>query len=69
MSYDKAAEAATFIKSKYAADVAIAIVLGSGRPLFLDKVDSFGLKLMEAKTFDLGSVQLKYKPKKTAAKR
>ena len=38
------------------------VVLGSGRPLFLDKVDSFGLKLLEAKTFDLGAVQLKYKP-------
>ncbi len=45
------------------------VVLGSGRPLFFDKVDSFGLKLVEAKTFDLGAVQLKYKPapaKKTA---
>ncbi len=38
------------------------IVLGSGRPLFLDEVDSFGLKLVEAKTFDRGAVQLKYKP-------
>lgn len=47
------------------------VVLGSGRPLFLDKVDSFGLKLMEAKTFDLGAVQLKYKAaqvKKTSRK-
>jgi dihydrofolate reductase len=38
------------------------VVLGSGRPLFLDEVDSFGLKLLEAKTFDHGAVQLKYKP-------
>lgn len=48
------------------------VVLGSGRPLFLNKVDSFGMKLLEAKTFDLGAVQLKYKPaphKKTAKKR
>jgi dihydrofolate reductase len=48
------------------------VVLGSGRPLFLDKVDSFGLKLVEAKTFDRGAVQLKYKPasvKKTSKKR
>jgi hypothetical protein len=40
--------------------------------LFLDKVDSFGLKLMETKTFDRGAVQLKYKPapaKKTSKKR
>jgi dihydrofolate reductase len=37
------------------------VVLGSGRPLFLDNVNSFGLKLLEAKTFDLGAVQLKYK--------
>lgn len=48
------------------------VVLGSGRPLFLDKAASFGLKLVEAKTFDLGAVQLKYKPapaKKTGKKR
>lgn len=38
------------------------VVLGSGRPLFLEEVDSFGLKLLETKTFDLGAVQLKYKP-------
>jgi dihydrofolate reductase len=38
------------------------VVLGSGKPLFLDKVDSFGLKLVEAKTLDLGGVQLRYKP-------
>jgi len=41
------------------------VVLGSGRPLFQDEVDSFGLKLLEAKTFDLGAVQLKYKPSPT----
>lgn len=48
------------------------VVLGSGRPLFRDKVDSFGLKLVEAKKLDLGAVQLKYKPaaaKKTGKKR
>lgn len=48
------------------------VVLGSGRPLFLDEVDSFNLKLVEAKTFDLGAVQLKYKPapaKKSGKKR
>ncbi|MGH9907470.1 MAG: dihydrofolate reductase family protein [Pyrinomonadaceae bacterium] len=31
------------------------VVLGKGRPLFLDEVDSFGLKLLQAKTFDLGA--------------
>jgi dihydrofolate reductase len=36
------------------------IVLGGGRPLFLEKGDSFNLKLLEAKTFDLGAVQLRY---------
>ncbi|HET6889843.1 MAG TPA: dihydrofolate reductase family protein [Pyrinomonadaceae bacterium] len=46
------------------------VVLGNGRPLFLNGVDQFGLKLMEAKKFDQGAVQLKYKPapnKKRAA--
>jgi dihydrofolate reductase len=38
------------------------IVLGKGRPLFFDEVDSFDLKLLESKTFDLGAVQLKYNP-------
>ena len=38
------------------------VVLGSGRSLFLDEVDSFGLKLLETKTFKRGAVQLKYKP-------
>jgi len=40
--------------------------------LFLDKGDQFGLKLIEAKKFDLGAVQLKYKPapnKKVGKKR
>jgi dihydrofolate reductase len=36
------------------------IVLGRGRPLFLNKVDSFSLKLLEVKSFELGAVQLKY---------
>jgi dihydrofolate reductase len=37
------------------------VVLGSGRPLFLNKVDPFGMELLETKSFDLGAVQLKYK--------
>jgi dihydrofolate reductase len=39
------------------------VILGSGRPLFMDKdkIEAFGLKLLEAKKFDLGAVQLKYK--------
>jgi dihydrofolate reductase len=43
------------------------VVLGDGRPLFLDKdkKDAFGLKLLEAKKFDLGAVQLKYEPAPT----
>lgn len=48
------------------------VVLGSGRPLFLNEVDSFGLKLLEAKAFVRGAVQLKYKPapaQKTGKKR
>ena len=48
------------------------LVLGEGRPLFLDEVDSFGLKLLEAKTFDRDAVQLKYEAaptKKTGTKR
>jgi dihydrofolate reductase len=48
------------------------VVLGSGRPLFLDHVDSFGMKFLEMKAFDLGAVQLKYKAdatKKIAGKR
>jgi dihydrofolate reductase len=43
------------------------VVLGGGRPLFLDKVDSHDLKLVEAKTFDLGVAQLKYTTDKTAS--
>lgn len=38
------------------------VVLGSGRPLFLDESDSFGSELGKVKKFDLGTVQLKYKP-------
>jgi hypothetical protein len=48
------------------------VVLGSGRPLFLNNVDSFGMKLLEMKSFDLDAVQLKYKmaaTKKIATKR
>jgi dihydrofolate reductase len=37
------------------------VVLGGGRPLFLNNVDSFGMKLLEMKSFDLDAVQLKYK--------
>jgi hypothetical protein len=35
-------------------------VLGSGRPLVGDKVASIDLKLLNAKTLDLGGVSLKY---------
>lgn len=48
------------------------VVLGSGRPLFLNHVDPFGMKFLEMKSFDLGAVQLKYKTaatKKIAMKR
>ena len=38
------------------------IVLGGGTPLFLDKVDKFELKLLEATRFDRGAVLLKYRP-------
>jgi dihydrofolate reductase len=38
------------------------VVIGSGRPLFRDKVDTFDLKLMETKPFDRGAVLLKYRP-------
>lgn len=41
------------------------VVLGSGRPLFLNGFDQFGLKLVEVKKFDKGAVQLKYKPAPT----
>jgi dihydrofolate reductase len=43
------------------------VVLGGGRQLFRDKLDSFDLKLVEAKTFDRGAVQLKYTAGKTAS--
>lgn len=43
------------------------IVLGEGRPFFDEKVQSLNLKLIEAKTLDRGSVELKYTPAKTAA--
>ena len=36
------------------------VVLGSGRPLFGDTVDTLAMKLLTAKTHDLGSVQLRY---------
>lgn len=36
------------------------VVLGSGRPLFRDKVDSLDMKLLETKALDSGSVLLKY---------
>ena len=36
------------------------VVLGSGRPLFRDKVDTLDMKLLKARTHDLGSVLLKY---------
>ena len=48
------------------------VVLGQGRPLFLNAVDQFGMKLLEMKSFDLGAVQLTYKAdanKKIARKR
>jgi dihydrofolate reductase len=36
------------------------VVLGSGRPLFRDKVPSIDMKLLNAKPLDLGAVSLKY---------
>lgn len=36
------------------------IALGSGRSLFLDKVDSLAMKLLNAKSFDRGAVLLAY---------
>ncbi len=38
------------------------VVLGTGRPLFRDKVDTLEVKLLKAKTYDLGTVLLKYAP-------
>lgn len=48
------------------------VVLGDGRSLFEGGIDSFGLKLVEVKSFDLGAVQVKYRPapaKKISKKR
>jgi dihydrofolate reductase len=36
------------------------VVLGNGRPLFGDQVASTNMKLLDAKTLDLGAVSLKY---------
>ena len=36
------------------------IVLSKGKPMFLDKVNSFDLKLIDSKSFVLGAVQLTY---------
>lgn len=41
------------------------VVLGSGRPLFRDKVEGLDLKFLSAKTHDLGTVALKYNADKT----
>ena len=40
MSYDKAAEAAEFIRSKYSGDIATAVVLGSGLGAFADELEN-----------------------------
>lgn len=40
MSYEKAAEAAEFIRSRYARDIATAIVLGSGLGAFGDSIEN-----------------------------
>ncbi len=40
MSYEKAKETAEFIKSKYAKDVKVALVLGSGLGAFADEVEN-----------------------------
>ena len=40
MSYDKAAEAAEFIRSKYSGEIATAIVLGSGLGAFADELEN-----------------------------
>jgi dihydrofolate reductase len=45
------------------------VVLGSGRSFFGDKVDALNFKLVDARTFDLGVVQLKYLPAPMAANR
>jgi len=36
------------------------VVLGSGKPLFRDKVDSFDMRLLSTKSFDRGAVLLAY---------
>jgi dihydrofolate reductase len=36
------------------------VVLGSGKPLFRGKVDTFGMRLLKAKSFDRGAVLLAY---------
>jgi dihydrofolate reductase len=36
------------------------VVLGSGRPLFRDEIDSWDMTLQDVKTFDRGAVLLKY---------
>jgi dihydrofolate reductase len=38
------------------------VVLGDGRPLFPDKVGTLDMSFLEARTFDLGSVLLRYQP-------
>lgn len=40
MSYEKAAEAAAFIRSKYSGEIATAIVLGSGLGAFADELEN-----------------------------
>ena len=45
------------------------LVLGEGRPFFGDKVASLDLKLREAKTHDVGAVELIYVPEKAGATR
>jgi len=40
------------------------VVLAKGRSLFREKVDTGEMKLLEAKTFDRGSVLLKYRSEK-----
>jgi dihydrofolate reductase len=39
------------------------VVLGSGRPLFRDKVPSIDMRLLNAQAMDLGAVLLKYVPR------
>jgi dihydrofolate reductase len=37
------------------------IVLGNGKPLFRDKVDPVGMRLLKAQSFDRGAVLLAYR--------